>query len=108
MAVPTKTPGVLQLRAETATMAQLAAMLAAFLQSPVVDATGRTEPFALSLEFARDSSRATVGTEVPLASDPNGPSLLVALEKQAGVKLQAKKTTVEALVIDSVDRPSEN
>jgi uncharacterized protein (TIGR03435 family) len=37
-----------------------------------------------------------------------GPAMMKAFESQAGLKLEAAKAPVDVLVIDHVERPSEN
>jgi uncharacterized protein (TIGR03435 family) len=50
-----------------------------------------------------NAADATVST-----NDPDAPSLSQALEQQLGLKLVAAKGKVEVVVIDSIDRPTEN
>jgi uncharacterized protein (TIGR03435 family) len=40
--------------------------------------------------------------------DEAGPSLFTALEEQLGLKLESQKGTVDVIVIDRIDQPSEN
>jgi uncharacterized protein (TIGR03435 family) len=38
----------------------------------------------------------------------SGPSLFTAIQEQLGLKLESQKAPVEILVIDHVEKPSEN
>ena len=44
---------------------------------------------------------------VPLAAEPEGPTIFMALEK-LGLKLESSKGPVDTLVIDHVEKPAEN
>jgi uncharacterized protein (TIGR03435 family) len=73
-------------------------VLAAQLSRSVINDTGLTGKFDLSLKYVRD--------DAPDAA--NGPSLFAALEEQLGLKLESRKGPVEVMVIDSAEKPSEN
>jgi uncharacterized protein (TIGR03435 family) len=49
-----------------------------------------------------------MGKDAPPPPDPNGPSIFTALQEQLGLKLESQKGPVEILVIDHVEKPSEN
>jgi uncharacterized protein (TIGR03435 family) len=70
------------------------------LGRPVVNRTGFMGSFKVHVEFA------------PVApthdSESTKPSIFAALEKQLGLKLESQKGTEEVLVIDHVEKPSEN
>lgn len=86
------------------------------LDRPLIDKTGITGTFDFHLEFAPDET--TAGVASPFApdgslsgapSDPaGGPSIFTAFQEQLGLKLEAGKGPSEVLVIDHVERPSEN
>ena len=72
----------------------------------VVDTTGLLGGFDLELEFTPDPSAA--GGQPAAVSDTNLPSLFTALEEQLGLKLVPERRPVEVLVIDRVERPTDN
>jgi len=73
--------------------------LAGAVNQIVEDRTGLTGAYDLDLEFAAD----------PLAAEPAASaSLFTALEEQLGLKLRSVRGSVEVLVIDRVEHPTEN
>ena len=95
-----------QLTAGGTSMAALARLLANPVGRLVLDRTGLTGGFDFDVEFAVDPA-ALAGAGAP-AADANAPSIFTALEEQLGLKLQAERAPVEVLVIDRVERPTEN
>jgi uncharacterized protein (TIGR03435 family) len=74
--------------------------LAMQLHSPVVDKTGLTGKYDIKLEWTRDQD--------PASEDASGPSIFTALQEQLGLKLNSTKGPVDTLVIDHIEKPSEN
>jgi uncharacterized protein (TIGR03435 family) len=93
---------------------RLAEILAGRLGHPVVDLTGIKGVFDLKLSWTPDTSTVrnpAENKESPAAesmSDPSGPSIFTALQEQLGLKLEARKVPADIIVIDHVERPSEN
>jgi bla regulator protein blaR1 len=77
------------------------------LGRPIIDKTGLTGRFDVTLEWAREP-RTPAGSDSPVASDPIGPTPREALHDQLGLKLESTKALIPILVIDKVERPSEN
>jgi uncharacterized protein (TIGR03435 family) len=106
--ISTVYPDHLHLPARNATMADFVSMLQrAMLDRPVVDKTGLTGRFDFDLTWAADETQ--FGGEVPVApADAQAPPLFTALEQQLGLRLEATRGPVEALVVDTVERPTAN
>jgi uncharacterized protein (TIGR03435 family) len=86
----------------------LISILSSTLESPVVDNTGLKGFYNFNLEFAdpRVLQKARdLGSQPPV--DPR-PDLFTAVQEQLGLKLETKKGPVEILVVDHIERPSEN
>jgi bla regulator protein BlaR1 len=86
-----------------ASMATLTPFLSIFAGRPVQDKTGLTGRYDFSLKKPSPMGSSGAG---PDASDPE-PTVFSAVE-ELGLKLEAAKGSVETLVIDHVERPSEN
>lgn len=73
--------------------------LSRILRSSVIDETGLTGFFDIHLEFARD----------PLNTPDGGAlSIFTAMQEQLGLKLDSDKRLTEVLVLDHIERPTEN
>jgi uncharacterized protein (TIGR03435 family) len=94
--------------ARNATMAQFASIMnRAILDRPVVDNTGLSGKYDFDLEWTPDETQ--FGGQLPQGTPEHPkPDLFAALQQQLGLRLEATKGPIEALVIDRVERPSEN
>lgn len=106
--IPTGNHEIL-LGSRNATMKQIADSLPSEgrLGRPVVDQTGLTGRFDFALQWTPESGGpAQSGADAPL--DPQGTTFLEALKDQLGMKLKSTKAPLNVLVVDRVERPSEN
>jgi len=85
----------------------LAGSLASLLQAPIVDKTGLAGRFNFILTYSPITAPNAVGQPVPRPLQ-DLPSIFEALPAQLGLRLQPEKESVAIIVIDSVQRPSEN
>ncbi len=74
---------------------------------PIIDKTGLTGRFDLTLEWARER-RTPAAVDSPVASEPTGATALEALRDQLGLRLEPAKASLAILVIDNIESPSEN
>lgn len=91
-----------------ATMGDLASLMQrAVFDRPVVDKTGLAGRYDFDLKWTPDETQ--FGGDLPVApSDAPEPPLFRAIQEQLGLKLEATRGPVEALVVDRVERPSPN
>jgi uncharacterized protein (TIGR03435 family) len=118
--------GNMRLEASKMTMPMLAEMLSRFVDRPVVDMTELKGSYQVALELAMEDLRnmaRTAGMPMPggglasggeagrpadAASDPSGASIFAAVQ-QFGLKLDPRKTPLEMIVVDHLEKaPSEN
>jgi uncharacterized protein (TIGR03435 family) len=71
----------------------------------VIDKTGIAGRYDLKLRFTPDQGPAMLNGQ-PVSDPP--PDLFTALQEQLGLKLEPAKGSVEVLVIDHIEMPSEN
>lgn len=96
-------------------VASLAGQLTLSLGRPVVDRSGIQGSYDFTLEWTPapdEGGPQTIGlpprAEPPRPAVSNGPSIFTALQEQLGLRLESRKGPVDILVIDHVERPSEN
>lgn len=115
----------------TMDMPALANWLTWRLERPVIDKTGLSGPFDVELSWTPDDLSNGLPAPVPPPPpppppsgsrgegpapvvrmpplpDPNGPSIFTAIREQLGLRLDAQQGPVEMLVIERIQRPSEN
>jgi uncharacterized protein (TIGR03435 family) len=96
----------------------MVAILSQQLGRTVVDKTGLTGKYDFSWQFVPSASQirafggATAdgasGNSSGIPSDPDGTDLFTAVAEQLGLKLESGKGPVEVIVIDHIEKPSEN
>ena len=80
------------------------------LQQPVVDQTGLLGRYDIQLSWSPEADRLSTSpstADAPPIAAPEA-SLFTAIQEQLGLKLNAETGPAEVLVVDSVERPSEN
>jgi uncharacterized protein (TIGR03435 family) len=100
------------------TLAQFAEILDVSLDQPIVDKTGLSGNFDLHLEFGIDHATAPAFQAFAKIALPNGlvsradpsggVSIFTAIQEQLGLKLEPARGPGDFIVIDQVERPSEN
>lgn len=86
-----------ELVATAATLESLAAYVGNRLGRLVIDKTGLAGEYDFTLEFSSDDK-----------PDNTTPDLVTALRSQLGLRLESQKAPVEILVIDRLQRPTDN
>ncbi len=104
-----------QLTAVKAPMPALALVLVGFMRRMVVDKTGLTGSYSYQLDWKAylqwpQLPGGANQPNTPVAFDPASmePAIEAALEEQLGLKLESGKGPVEMIVLDHLERPSEN
>jgi uncharacterized protein (TIGR03435 family) len=96
-----RNPG--RLLAGSQTMAGLALLLIGAAGNTVVDRTGLVGKYDVDLTWNPLALGPT-----PTTSVSDGPSIFTALEEQLGLKLESRREPIDVIVIDHVERPTED
>jgi bla regulator protein BlaR1 len=105
------------LTAQGVAVSSLVDYLSGQLGRTVLDKTGRTGKYDFTLQWTPDQSQAPTlkgtqggqqGTDSTPSPQSSRPSVVTAIQEQLGLKLEFQTDTVELLVIDHVEKPSEN
>jgi len=97
----------------------LVQILSTQLGRTVVDKTGLTGKYDFSWQFKPSASQirafggapaddASNGASSGIPADPDGTDLFTAVQEQLGLKLESGKGPVEIIVIDHIEKPSDN
>jgi uncharacterized protein (TIGR03435 family) len=105
------------LRASAVSMDRFASQLTFNAGRCVIDKTGITGLYDISLRYAMDPQMgggmirmmpSIDGGPTPAAEAPSGPTIFTALQEQLGLKLEADKAPLDYFIIDNIEKPSEN
>jgi uncharacterized protein (TIGR03435 family) len=118
-AAPTDPPafffrGLGDLTVRNQTMTDFAKWMGTVLDKPVVDQTELTDRYDFQLKWTPDDSQFAIfrgvgATVPPPTDDPNAPpSLYTAIQEQLGLKMGPAKILDDVIVIDHVEKPTEN
>ena len=89
------------------TLVQLTGTLESIVDRPVFDRTSLQGIYDWDLEWTpAPGEPAPPGTPPPVNLD--APSIFTAVQEQLGLRLESGRGPVDVLVIDSIDRPTEN
>ena len=99
-------PGVVDF--EGGTLSILAGMMGLLVDRPVIDKTGITDYFKIQLKFSPEDSPTPRQAAAGEVRQPDAPGIFEAIQEQLGLRLVPAKGPVDVLVIDYIERPSEN
>jgi uncharacterized protein (TIGR03435 family) len=98
-----------------ATIADLCSQLNLVMDREVIDRTGLAGRFDIHLEVTPAdlqpkfvAGRAADQPDQPTADEKDGPSISLALQQQLGLKLETGRGPVPVLVVDHIERPTDN
>jgi uncharacterized protein (TIGR03435 family) len=102
--------GLMTLNMRAAPIGNLVNMLSMQTGQQVVDKTGLSGYYDVTLQFTADAGAFRGGPPPPGAgdSDAGGTSIFTALQEQLGLKLDSAKAPVDTITIDHIEEPSEN
>ena len=86
-------------------ISRLTNMLSSRLDRPIIDKTNLIGTYDFTLKCA---PYAASPAALDSPTEPIGPSIFTAIQEQLGLKLESARGPVEVLVIDSVQKPTEN
>lgn len=97
-----------KLTAQGVAISGLANFLSSQVHRLVVDNTGLTGKYDISLQWTPDEVANAHQEAGATGTTDSGPSIYTALQEQLGLRLDSTKGPVETVVVDHVEMPSEN
>jgi len=94
-----------------ATMGEFTSLMQRYIRvdRPVVDHTGIEGKYDFKLDWTPDFPQAEGNSPATSpAAQRDAPSLFTAIQEQLGLKLEAAREPADVLVVDRVEKPSEN
>jgi len=101
-------PSGMEVRGRQIAMTDFTKLLSGIVGRPVIDKIGVTGNFDINVEFACDEFTPGIPCPDQLEEPASKPSIIGALQRQLGLKLESAKAPVEVIVIDHLERPTEN
>jgi bla regulator protein blaR1 len=99
---------VMDLEAHGMSADDLAGHLARELGQPVINKTGLAGRYNFQLHFTKNAAQPASNDASTDGAASDSPSLLTAVQEQLGLKLEPQKNPAEVLVIDHIEKPTEN
>jgi len=90
-----------QVTSQSVTLASLSDFLSGALRHPVTDKTGLTGKYDFTLKWIPDNTP-------PDSANAGDTSIFTAVREQLGLRLEPSKGPITTLVIDRIERPSDN
>jgi len=109
-------PGLMRLEpgsmeGQAINMSQIADLLSRQVGTKVIDNTGLTGRYDVSLKWTADESQPSAFANGKRPDSPapfSGSALVTAIQEQLGLELQPQRGQVEILAIDRAEKPAEN
>jgi uncharacterized protein (TIGR03435 family) len=100
-------PGFGNLAMNGVSAGALVNLLPQFVDRQVIDRTGLTAIYDLTLKWTPDPIPSALGLAPPPlpAADPDAPNIFTAVQEQLGLKLESGRGPVEVIVIDHLEKP---
>jgi len=88
----------------------LLTILSRQLGRTIIDKTGLTGNYDILLQWSPEDnvSRGAEAGAPPAPPEESAPSIFTAVQEQLGLKLESTKGPVDVLVIDHIEKPTEN